>query len=107
MNGHVAFRTRETYLEPEMLKTNLKSPLFLDKKDLEDGISKGLREATRRYIPEYTTSRVSMDANICIARRERKPPSNLTARSFRKLGRRIAHLVKVPIDKAPGELMVC
>lgn len=47
------------HLEPEMLKTNLKSPLFLDSKDLGDGISRGLWEATRRYTPEYALTRVS------------------------------------------------
>ena len=106
IDGHVAFRTRETCLEPEMLKTNLKSPLFLDSKDLEDGIGKGLWEATRRYIPEYALTRVSVDTNICVKRRKQEPPRNLTARSFRRLGRQIAHLVKTPIDKAPGELMI-
>ena len=105
IDGHVAFRTRETHLEPGMLKTNLKSPLFLDSKDLGDGISRGIWEATRRYTPVYALTRVSVDTNTCVKRKKQEPPKNLTARSFRRLGRQTAHLVKTPIDKAPGELM--
>ena len=106
----MAFRTRDSNLEPSMLRTCLKSPLFYDTKDARGQTRRGIRESMRRYIPEYALEKVDTRGYVRgshLQENRRHPPRHLTARASRELKRETAHLVWVPIDKGPGELLVC
>ena len=109
VSGHVAFRTRESMLQPDMLRQCLNSPLFYDGAEAKRIASKGIWEAMRIYIPDYVMPehRPRTYANIFHPTRREPRPQGLTVGEFKNLKRSTAHLTWVPIDKAPGEMLAC
>ena len=83
--------------------------MFYEQRDVADKINKEIKHAMRRHVPEYTTRDTPMrvDVKTLIKPNAKAPPKNLTTRVFSQLGRRTANMVRVPIDKAPGELLFC
>ena len=87
----------------------LKSPLHVDAHAAATQSRQGIREALRMYVPAYCLqhiSGVSVNTNRLV-RNKTQPPSEFSVSAFSKLRRQMAHLVAVPIDKAPGELLIC
>lgn len=94
-----------------MLQTCLKSPLLYDEQDAASQTRKGIKDALKQYVPWYVTEEARLtggyDRRLNLKEYKRRPTEGRTAREYRNLARRTANLVRVPIDKAPGELLFC
>ena len=102
-------RSRDSHLQPDVLRACLKSPLFEHTPDIQPKIIKSTREALRRSIPSSALEGVWIGVRPGQLTKQirTEAPDHLTVSTFIAIKRKTAHLVKVPIDKAPGELLFC
>lgn len=111
VHGHRVCRSRD------LLPWSLKTPLDYDTAPICSGTVEAIYVSLRRYLPERTIEglvprvnghRLSQDMPGLADRRHRVTSHNdLRVSTMREVQRSLHGLVKVPIDKSPGELLMC
>ena len=99
--GHVTIRSRQLF------KWSLKSRLIDDVKNTIERSKEAIWKAIRKHLPRHTLQNVRLDQPLRVREGFKDAHGDLSIGNILKIKSAFNGMVFVPIDKSPGEVLVC